>query len=87
MASIDDASSRVWARFYSHEGTWPALDSLFRSVQRYGVPLALSTDRHTTYKSPAEPSVTDQLEGRLPQSQFERCVAALGSHVIHAQAP
>src|SRR5262249_60252534 len=45
MASIDDASSRVWARFYSHEGTWPALGSLFRSVQSYGVPLALYADR------------------------------------------
>jgi len=87
MAYIDDASSRVWARFYSHEGTWPALDSLFRYVQGYGVPLALYADRHTTYKSPAEPSVADQLEGRLPQSQFERCVADLGSHVIHAQSP
>jgi transposase len=87
MGYIDDASSRVWARFYSHEGTWPALDSLFRYVQGYGVPLALYADRHTTYKSPAEPSVADQLEGRLPQSQFERCVADLGSHVIHAQSP
>ena len=87
MAYIDDASSRVWARFYSHEGTWPALDSLFRYVQGYGVPLALYADRHTTYKSPAEPSVADQLEGRLPQSQFERCVADLGSHIIHAQSP
>lgn len=87
MAYIDDASSRVWARFYSHEGTWPALDSLFRYVQCYGVPLALYADRHTTYKSPAEPSVADQLAGRLPQSQFERCVADLGSQVIHAQSP
>lgn len=87
MAYIDDALSRVWARFYSHEGTWPALDSLFRYVQGYGVPLALYADRHTTYKSPAAPSVADQLEGRLPQSQFERCVADLGSHVIHAQSP
>jgi hypothetical protein len=87
MAYIDDASSRVWARFYSHEGTWPALDSLFRYVQSYGVPLALYADRHTTYKSPAEPTVADQLEGRVPQSQFERCVAELGSQVIHAQSP
>jgi hypothetical protein len=36
---------------------------------------------------PAEPSVAEQLEGRLPQSQFERFVAELGSRVIPAQLP
>ena len=60
---------------------------MFRYVQSYGVPLALDTDRPTTYTSPAEPSVAEQLEGRLPQSQVERGVAELGSHVIHAQSP
>jgi transposase len=87
MAYIDDASSRVWARFYPYEGTWPALDSLLRYVQCYGVPLALYADRHSTYKSPSEPTVAEQLEGRGPQSQFERSVQELGSQVIHAQSP
>ena len=32
MAYIDDASSRVYARFYQYEGTIPAMDSF----QRYG---------------------------------------------------
>jgi len=41
MAYIDDASSHVFARFYDHEGTGPAMDSFQRYVQRYGVPLAL----------------------------------------------
>ena len=87
MAYIDDASSRVWARFYDYEGTWPALDSVARYVRRSGVPLALYADRHTTYKSPAEPTVAQQLAGQAPQSQFERCLAELGSQLIHAQSP
>lgn len=87
MAYIDDASSRVWARFYEYEGTLPALDSFRRYVRRYGVPLAVYADRHTTYKSPAEPTVEEQLEGRQPKSQFERCLAELGSQLIHAQSP
>jgi transposase len=33
MAYIDDASSRVFARFYAYEGTIPAMDSFQRYVQ------------------------------------------------------
>ena len=48
MAYIDDASSRVLARFYEYEGTIPAMDSFRRYVTRYGIPLAVYADRHTT---------------------------------------
>ena len=45
MTDIDDASSRVYARFYDEEGTIPAMDRVQRDVQRYGIPLAVSADR------------------------------------------
>ena len=56
MAYIDDASSRVYARFYAYEGTIPAMDSFQRYVQQYGIPLAVYADKHTTYQSPASPT-------------------------------
>lgn len=87
MAYIDDASSQVFARFYAYEGTIPALDSLRRYVTRYGIPLAVYTDKHTTYKSPAEPTVEEHLAGRKPQSQFERSLGELGIETIHAHSP
>jgi hypothetical protein len=87
MAYIDDASSRVFARFYEYEGTFPAMDSFQRYVRRYGLPLAVYTDKHTTYKSPGEPTVEEQLAGRPPHSQFERSLAELGVEVIHAHSP
>lgn len=87
LASIDDAASRVWARVYAYEGTMPALDSFRCYVRRYGLPLALDADRHSTYKSPAEPTGEEQLEGREPQSQFARCLAERGTQLIHAQSP
>jgi hypothetical protein len=87
MAYIDDASSRVFARFYEYEGTIPAMDSFRRYVTHYGMPLALYTDKHTTYKSPAVPTVEEQLAGRRPHSQFERSLAELGVTVIHAHSP
>lgn len=87
MAMIDDASSRGFARFYAYEGTIPALDSLRCYVTRYGLPLAMYTDKHTTYKSPAEPTVAEQLDGRMPQRQCERSLAELGVELIHAHSP
>jgi len=87
MAYIDDASSRVFARFYEYEGTVPAMDSLGRYVKQYGIPLAVYTDKHTTYKSPAQPTVEEQLAGEKPQSQFERSLAELGVELIHAHSP
>lgn len=87
MAYIDDASSQVSARFYAYEGTIPALDSFRRYVMHYGLPLALYTDQHTTYKSSAQPTVDEQLADRPPHSQFERSLAELGVAVIHAHSP
>lgn len=87
MAYIDDASSRVFARFYEYEGTVPALDSFQRYVKRYGVPLALYADKHTTYHSPAEPTLAEQLAGMKPTSQFGRAVRELGVELIPAHSP
>ncbi len=87
MAYIDDASSRVLARFYEYEGTVPAMDSFGRYVRCYGVPLCAYADKHTTYRAPGEPTVAEQLAGTKPQSQFERALAELGVTLIHAHSP
>jgi len=87
MAYIDDASSRVYARFYAYEGTIPAMDSFQRYVTRYGIPLAVYADRHTTYQSPAKPTVEEQLAGREPLSQFGRALSELGVELIPAHSP
>jgi len=87
MAYIDDASGRVSARFYAYEGTIPAMDSFKRYIKRYGLPLAVYADKHSTYKSPAEPTLTEQLEGQEPMSQFERSLSELGVEMIHAHSP
>ncbi len=87
MAYIDDASSRVFARFYTYEGTMPALDSFQRYVTQYGIPLAVYADKHTTYRSPAEPSIEEQLAGVAPASQFGRALRELGVELIPAHSP
>ena len=87
MAYIDDASSRVYAWFYDYEGTIPAMDSFQRYVMRYGIPLAVYADRHTTYQSPATPTVEEQLAGAEPMSQFGRALSELGVELIPAHSP
>lgn len=87
MAYINDASSLVFARFYDYEGTIPALDSFQRYIRQYGVPLALYADKYTTYRSPAEATVEEQLAGTKPKSQFGQAVGVLGVELIAAHSP
>jgi hypothetical protein len=88
MGYIDDATSRVFARFYDYEGTLPAFDSFARYVRRYGLPQSVYVDRHTTYRSPGKRTLADELAGRSrPQSQFERALSELGVAVIPAYSP
>jgi transposase len=87
MGYIDDATNTVAGRFYDYEGTWPALDSLKRYIRQYGIPLGVYLDKHTTYKSWAQPTIEEELNDQRPRSQFEQRVAALGIAVIHANSP
>jgi len=87
LGYIDDATNTVWGRFYDYEGTWPALDSLKRYIQQYGIPQSVYLDKHTTYKSGAAPTIDEQLSDQKPMSQFERSLAELRIEVIHANSP
>ena len=86
MGYIDDASSRVYARFYEYEGTWPAMDSFKRYALRYGLPVSVYLDRHATYKGRRNPTIQEELSNRQPLSQFGRSLEELGVCLIHAQS-
>lgn len=85
MAYIDDATSRVYGRFYAYEGTIPAMDSFLRYIRKNGLPLSVYVDKHTTYKSPVRRNYYFDDEETL--SQFERAMKELGVQVIHAHSP
>lgn len=87
MGYVDDATSRVYGRFYDYEGTLPAMDSFKRYVEKYGLPMSVYLDRHTTYKSPRKLTEWDEAEGIEFLSQFERALKELGVEVIHALSP
>ena len=86
MGYIDDATGQAYGRFYEYEGTMPAMDSFRGYMQRWGIPLSVYLDKHTTYKSPAKPTIEEELEGIEPLSEFERALGELGVEVIHAHS-
>jgi hypothetical protein len=87
MGYIDDATGKVFGRFYEYEGTIPAMDSFKRYSQKYGLPISVYLDRHTTYKSTAKASVEDVLNEEVALSEFERALKELEVKVIHATSP
>lgn len=87
MGYIDDATSKVFGKFYGYEGTLPFMDSFKRYIRKNGIPLSVYIDKHSTYKSAAKPSIEDELNGIEPMSQVERALNELGVDVIHANSP
>lgn len=88
MLYIDDATSRVFARFYTYEGTIPAMDSFRRYISLYGIPLNLYADLHSTYKNNNKKlSIEEQLAGLRANTQFSRALAELAVTIIPAYSP
>lgn len=87
MAYIDDATGRVYGRFYEYEGVFPAMDSFRRYIGHYGLPQSLYIDKHSTYKTSRQPDTEELLRGEQAKTQFERALGELGVYVIHAHSP
>lgn len=88
MAFIDDATGKIFCRFYDYEGTIPALDIMKRYIKRYGIPHSVYLDKHSAYKCKGKLSIEDELAGKqVPLSQYERALKELKINVIHANSP
>lgn len=81
MGYIDDATGRVYGRFYDYEGTFPAMDSFTRYIKKHGLPMSVYLDKHTTYKSPKSEEEDE------PLSEFGRALQELGVEMIYAHSP
>lgn len=87
MGYIDDATGKVFGRFYEYEGTIPAMESCRRYMRKYGIPMSIYLDKHTTYKSPVKEAGYYGETQKESLSQFERAMKELGVDVIHAHSP
>jgi len=79
---IDDATSKLLARFYDANTVKNHFDLLWRWLQLYGRPLALYTDRHSIFEV--------QDKGQLladAETQFGRALRELDIELIRAHSP
>jgi len=84
MCYVDDATGRVFARFYRYEGTLPFMDSFKRYIERYGIPQSVYIDRHSTYKAQAKQTIEDELNNIIPLSEVQRSLGELSVDIIYA---
>jgi transposase-like protein len=88
MGYIDDATSRIYGRFYEYEGTIPAMDSFKRYCLKHGIPQSVYLDCHSTYKALARDTwYHDNYGYGTGLSEFERALKELKVEVIHAYSP
>jgi transposase len=87
IAMIDDATSRLWARFTTHDTTEENLRTLEGWLRRYGRPLALYTDKDSIFQAAGPPAREEQLRGEPARTQFGRALAELDIEWIPAHSP
>src|SRR5882724_1921732 len=87
IALIDDATSRVWARFTEHDTTEENLRTLGGWLRRYGRPLAHYTDKNSIFRTNAPAPLGEQLRGEKARSHFGRALKELGIEWIAAHSP
>src|SRR5450755_29959 len=87
IALIDDATSRIWARFAEHDTTEENLRTLQGWLRRYGRPLAHYTDKNSIFCVTRPAAIPEQLRGKEARSQFGRALSELGIEWIAAHSP
>jgi hypothetical protein len=88
MGYIDDATSKVYGKFYDYEGTQPAMDSLREYIKRRGIPKSIYLDKHSTYKNNQKYNYKDwPFRDKEELTQFGRACKQLGIELIFAGSP
>ncbi len=88
MGYIDDANSKVYARFYEYEGTQPAMDSFKRYIQKNGIPSSIYLDKHSAYKINKKETYREwPFRDAEELTQFGRACRQLGTELIYAESP
>ena len=91
IAMIDDATSRLFARFVRHDSTEENMKLLWSYLEKYGRPLAFYTDKASLFQTAEkrkrdEPGVEkDPVE--MPPTQIGRALRELGINWIAAHSP
>jgi hypothetical protein len=87
MNMVDDATGTTLSLMTESETLEGAMRLLWHWIERYGVPVALYTDRHTIYRAFRQPTLQEDLAGEEPLSSFGRACKKLGIAILTAHSP
>ena len=91
IAMIDDATSRLFARFVRHDSTEENMRLVWSYLKQYGRPVAFYTDKASHFQTAEkrkrdEPGVEKEAV-EMPPTQIERALRELGIRWIAAHSP
>jgi len=91
ISMIDDATSRLFARFVRHDSSEENRRLLWSYLERFGRPLAFYTDKAGMFQAAVKSKRQEQREGRdrpqMPPTQIERALRELNVVWIAAHSP
>lgn len=91
IAMIDDATSRLFARFVRHDSTEENMKLLWSYLDQYGRPLTFYTDKaslfHTADKRKRDEPGVEKDPVEMPPTQIGRALRELGITWIAAHSP
>jgi len=89
LASIDDASNRIFLRFTEYEDTRNLMQFSRTYLKKFGKPLSFYVDKDSIYVTNRQPNLGEELQGRkYALTQFTRAMEVdLGVKVINAGSP
>ncbi len=87
ISTVDDATSRIFARFAPAESSEAVMALMYEYLVRYGRPLAIYADRHSIYQVNRPASVEEQFDGLEAETQVGGALRELGIEYIPAYSP
>jgi DNA-binding Lrp family transcriptional regulator len=91
ISMIDDATSRLFARFVRHDTSEENMRLLWAYLERFGRPLAFYTDKAGMFQVAVKTKRQEEREGRdrppMPPTQIERGLGELNVVWIAAHSP
>ena len=85
IATIDDATNKVYATFREQEDAVGYLEVLQEICLTEGIPKSIYMDKRLSSRK--KTSLAEQLAGKEPKSQFEHVLEELGIELILAHSP
>ncbi len=87
IAMIDDATSKLYARFYNNDSTGSNMSLIRSYIKRYGRPVCIYVDNASHFKTTRETTIEEDLRRLNAETQIERALRELNIGHISAHSP